>query len=270
MGCRHGSGSGSGLTSITSGRGKDKVGRADLVLLPWEIGFVTWQLTDIPLKPVTVNELTAQVKELFEQNRPEDVHIAENIEKEVQALAAKLDSEAIRDTLASLLGYYVSKSGELRVQRSIIIEGLKQWTVEACGLPEPPYISESFLEKIGFSDGRTKKFGRPRMETRSFGRENRAPWEQRGNVNRNRERMANDRREGERDRRSGGSWGDRGSFGGDRGSFGGDRGSFGGRDRGSYGDRERGSWGNRGDRDGDRPRRSSFGFDRSSTRPDSF
>ncbi|ELU39993.1 RNA helicase [Rhizoctonia solani AG-1 IA] len=36
-------------------------GRGDLVLLPWEIGFVTWQLTHVPMKPTTVKQVEAEV-----------------------------------------------------------------------------------------------------------------------------------------------------------------------------------------------------------------
>ena len=261
-----------------TGRGKDKIGRADLVLLPWEIGFVTWQLTDIALKPVTVTELTSQVKQLCEKKNPDAAVILDDVEKEAKELALKLDPEAVKETLASLLGYYVGKSSELRVQRPIIVEGLKQWTVDACGLPEPPYISESFLQKLGFSDGRTKHFGSPRHSGGGNFRSSGPAWQQRGNVEKNRVRMTMERRDTERDRRSGGSWGDRGDRG-DRGGSWGDRGDRGGSwgDRGDRGDRggdRGGSWGDRGDRGdrgGDRPRRSSFGFgERSSTRPNSF
>ncbi|KIL57685.1 hypothetical protein M378DRAFT_36628, partial [Amanita muscaria Koide BX008] len=49
-----------------TGRGGEggREGRGDLVLLPWEMGFVTWQLGEVPLKPVTVKDLEKQVKEM--------------------------------------------------------------------------------------------------------------------------------------------------------------------------------------------------------------
>ncbi|KIL64544.1 hypothetical protein M378DRAFT_162994 [Amanita muscaria Koide BX008] len=39
-------------------------GRGDLVLLPWEMGFVTWEIGEVPLKPVTVKDLEKQVKQM--------------------------------------------------------------------------------------------------------------------------------------------------------------------------------------------------------------
>lgn len=173
-------------------------GRGDLVLLPWEIGFVTWQLTDIPLKPVTTNELKTQALALAEKydenpsiafsgeseddksSRPSRLGrgsksssklkpidklptgqkaIVESINSAVEGLLPSLDEQAVKETFASLLGYYMSKSPELRVQKSVIVRGCKDWTTEACGLSVPPYVSEAFLEKLGFSDGRTKRFG---------------------------------------------------------------------------------------------------------------
>jgi len=44
-----------------------KAGRGDLVLLPWESGFVSWQLNDIPLKPCTIGETQQQVTELAQE-----------------------------------------------------------------------------------------------------------------------------------------------------------------------------------------------------------
>ena len=42
-------------------------GRGDLILLPWEMDFVTWHLKGIPLKPLTVAELERQVGDLAKQ-----------------------------------------------------------------------------------------------------------------------------------------------------------------------------------------------------------
>lgn len=164
-------------------------GRGDLVLLPWEVGFLTWQLSSVPLKPVTLNELKSQLNTLAEaydadpmgafkdvkaimptnvtrldKNKPKiyasgQQKLLENIPAAVDSLLPSLDEEAVKETFASMLGYYLSKSPELRVQKGVIVQGCKDWTTEACGLPVPPYVSESFLQRLGFSDGRTKRFG---------------------------------------------------------------------------------------------------------------
>ncbi len=167
-----------------TGRGIEVSGRADLVLLPWEVGFVTWQLTDIPMKPLTVSELTTQVDALakdFDEHPAayaptprglNDRHIhpftpaLETMDTAISEFVASLDENAINETLGSLLGFYISRSHELRVQRPVIVQGLKDWTVEACGLPKPPYISDAFLHKLGINDGRTGNNYRGKIERR--------------------------------------------------------------------------------------------------------
>ncbi|KAJ7245393.1 P-loop containing nucleoside triphosphate hydrolase protein [Mycena haematopus] len=185
-------------------------GRGDLVLLPWEIGFVTWQLTDVPLKPLAVNELTEQVQTLsttcdqdkmafFRQAKSPVgeqlfaqpvVPIAEAVEGNIGTLLGRLDEDAIKETFMSLLGYYMSKTPELRVQKSVVVQGCQDWTTGACGLAAPPYVSAQFLEKLGLNDGRTKHFGKTSHNMPSFSRTQpgAAPWMGRGVVaNRGRE-----------------------------------------------------------------------------------
>lgn len=197
-----------------TGRAGKTGGRADLVLLPWEHSFVTWQLPDVPLKPLTVSELSGQVAQLGAQFdldpagafakagvqiggrdangravvRGPFVYpnpLAPRLEpaalqRTVQDLLDNVDEEAIRETFASLLGYYIAKSPELRVQKGVIVQGCRDWSTQACGLPAPPYVSESFLQKLGVNDGRAKRFGSSQM---GEGRERRGAksWESRGN-----------------------------------------------------------------------------------------
>jgi len=191
-------------------------GRGDLVLLPWEIGFVTWQLTEVPLKPLTIHELTAQVNDLaakFDENPAEFfanapiasaggrqargrptitgpkmftgpvTAVLEDVERNLGDLLQKLDEEAVRETFMSLLGYYMAKTPELRTQKSVVIEGCRSWSVDACGLPTPPYVSESFLQKLGFSEGRTKYFGRVQQDRGSRYDRVGSSWEGRGQQN---------------------------------------------------------------------------------------
>lgn len=159
-----------------TGRGLDTTGRADLVLLPWEIGFVTWQLTDIPLKPLTAAELKNQVTEAIaghdENAKRPYAPVHERLEERVSQLLPELDEEAIRECFMAGLGYYLSRSGDLRVQKNVIVSGLKDWTTGALGLPTPPYVSETFLERMGAQDQRKRQNRQPRERTNR--------WEGRG------------------------------------------------------------------------------------------
>lgn len=210
-----------------TGRKGGMNGRGDLVLLPWEVGFVTWQLGSVPMKPLTSNELQRQVTELstkfdenpdafFKEIEP-DTHKSSRdhksrsspqrfkgpvvprlagMEEEIRELLATLDEETVRETVASLLGYYVSKSPELRVQKSAIVQGCKDWSTEACGLARPPYFSDVFLKKIGADSGRSNSFGKSRQfgATRDRTDTQKNRWEGRGSTGRGRDRGEEDRR----------------------------------------------------------------------------
>jgi len=170
-----------------TGRGHGAVaGRADLVLLPWEIGFITWQLTDIPLKPLTNGELQSQLSELAQKHDEDPKSTYENVPPFVKhvkyqhpysqlipemdnvrdRLSTLLEEDAVRETMLSLIGYYFGKSPELRVQKNVIFEGCKTWSVEAMGLTTPPFVSEAFLAKLGMLDNRTLRYGQKRFEER--------------------------------------------------------------------------------------------------------
>ncbi|THH30200.1 hypothetical protein EUX98_g3971 [Antrodiella citrinella] len=146
-----------------TGRGKEKHGRADIVLLPWEAGFLSWQLTNVPMKPVLSSEILDEVTALTEKHDSESTSRVRfthpympklaNFDAEVKKLQEAMDEDAVKETMLSLMGYYISRSGDLRCQKSVIIAGLKLWSVEAGGLIEPPYISDAFLSKLGAGGG---------------------------------------------------------------------------------------------------------------------
>lgn len=166
-------------------------GRGDLVLLPWETGFVTWQMSGIPLKTVTADEITSQVEELATEADEHNTHTRakqpylttlKSIDEGVQELLTMVDEEAVKETLVSSLGYYLGKVSELRVSRQVIVDGLKKWTVEAIGLSKPPYVSEAFLARLGVPRERDHKFGsRPAPYPGSTNKRTMPRWTDRGN-----------------------------------------------------------------------------------------
>ncbi|QRV81855.1 DEAD/DEAH box helicase [Ceratobasidium sp. AG-Ba] len=186
-------------------------GRGDLVLLPWEIGFVTWQLTHVPMKATTVKEVEAQTLHLAAKhddnpnafytpppvprhlrtafrgsvNTPTPATFSPKITPKIQQIEAnikevlpQLDPLMVDETFASLLGYYIAKGPELRVSKGVILQGCKDWATGAAGLPEEPHISNAFLQKLGFDDGRTKRFGQARVDYKE--RRSSSPWAVRG------------------------------------------------------------------------------------------
>ena len=154
-------------------RASKKTGRCDSVLLPWEMGYLTWHLMDVPFTPLTVKELDTQLLELSETvSSTKDVHpavrtwvnsasssIVALIESAVKSFLPQLGEESIRGTFVSILGYYVMKSREIRAQQSVIVQGVKDWATGACGLRRPPYVSDAFLTRLGDHGGRKKRPG---------------------------------------------------------------------------------------------------------------
>lgn len=190
-----------------TGRAGSQIGRGDVVFLPWEVGFLTWQLVDVPIKSVTITQFNDQLHRLCEaydadpqafigattprtdrqgrrthvpQQKQTMTMLLNEYESTISELLTKLDEEALRETFLSLLGYYLSKHSELRVTREVVLEGLRSWSTEAVGLRAPPYVSEAFLQRMGFDDNRNKKFGQriDPFSKRNDKRENR--WSGRG------------------------------------------------------------------------------------------
>ncbi len=141
-----------------------------------------------------------------------------NLNTEITSLLDQVDREAIEEVFVSLLGYYFGKSGDLRVSRRSIYEGLQAWTTEACGLPKLPHVSDSLLAKMGGLDGGSPARNAQRGPLRrSFGlkapsaRYNNSEWN-RGRNERTDRDVSRTRRWGDRENSgAGSSWLGRGS-----------------------------------------------------------
>ncbi|BEI94333.1 uncharacterized protein CcaverHIS019_0607920 [Cutaneotrichosporon cavernicola] len=247
-----------------TGRGGVTGGRGDIVLQPFEAGFAD-ALRSFPITNVAVDPFKAEVEGLA-KGSPAEARL-NGIDAKVEQLLPLLDPAAIEDVFMSLLGYYLGKSDVMSQSPEEIYEGIKVWTMEAGGLPQPPHVSPNMLSRLGLSPKRNSRFGgggrgggAPRKTfgvnrsadgddrpPRRFGGDDRPP---RRNFDRSDRGGSGDRPSrnfGDRNDRS-----ERRGFGGDRG-----RGGF-NPDRGF--NRHRGD---RGDREGrtDRPHRS-FNRDR--------
>lgn len=131
-----------------TGRGSGKYGRADLVVLPWEAKFIKHSLGEMPLKPLPVQELLDHQDIAAKANR---------LDSAVASLVQQLDEEAVRETMISLLGYYLAKSDDMRVQKQDVLSGLSDWSMQAGGLTQAPHISDALLTRLGMSrSSRTK------------------------------------------------------------------------------------------------------------------
>ena len=271
-----------------TGRGRNMAtGRADLVLMPWELGFVQWQLADVPIRELKTTDVQDSVSALAtkydadpqsffpgtDNSRSRDMrnrntprrfppNVAsrlEDISQSIQELQPQLDVEEVKDTMLSMLAFYASNAGSIRLQRNATVEGVKEWATVLVGQSVTLRIPREFMDmkprrdqrdsrssdryKRSYSDRPMQRWqgrGSTRSKMQDRGRDNQRGWDE----SRPRKRWE-DNDDGDIDSVVSGSgrrserreWEDRGSRGGDRDRSWGDRGSRGG-------DRDR-SWGRR-------------------------
>lgn len=206
-----------------TGRGGSLIGRGDLVVSAWEHEWVKRNLSHIPLKPLTVkdfsNELSESLQPKIEGARPNSSLVRyQDLERTTTEVLSRLDEAAVGETMTSMLGFYVSMTGQLRISNQELLENLQRWTTEGMGLKEPPYVSPAFLAKVGMGRA-SRSFGGNRQghsAARSFGQKR--EWrDSDGQESFRRSSGAGYMRDGAGDRKP---WEQRGSS---RGSFGGER-----------------------------------------------
>ncbi|SPO21259.1 related to RNA helicase [Ustilago trichophora] len=175
-------------------------GRSDIVLQNFERGFLHFQLDDLPVTQLHVDDLAEEVQTLAERfdESPEEFQPPQEVVDEAKAkiqaakknvrgrgrdrdtsimkppakirgpLSGKYstktlaplieeslnslgEEEGVRETFNSLLGFYLGKGDELRTSKMSVLEGLKQWSVEAGRLERPPHMSDAYMQKLGIS-----------------------------------------------------------------------------------------------------------------------
>ncbi|WFD31335.1 RNA helicase [Malassezia sp. CBS 17886] len=183
-----------------------KLGRADLVLMDWESGFVTWQLDHLPLQRLAADELEQETLALAQQRDAEnaDAHAAAAaagappmldrrsarrgtppapfslaalppaaprveraaIADSIARAAGTLDEEDVRATFSSLLGYYLGRVGDIRISKGDLVQCLRVWTAGLFSMPRLPHVSEHFLQRLGVYNSNNQR-GDSRRPARS-------------------------------------------------------------------------------------------------------
>ncbi|KIL56774.1 hypothetical protein M378DRAFT_113290 [Amanita muscaria Koide BX008] len=192
-----------------TGRGGEggREGRGDLVLLPWEMGFVTCQLGEVPLKPVTVKDMEKQVKEMAIKvdedpkayfndfgkaafglqgrassaptgprlflNVPGYASVVDQVDVKVEEMRSEMDESAVDETFMSMLGYYSSRTGEMKTDKMTVLEGLKDWAVDCGGMMKKPTVSMMMMQRLGIVEDRpsrrSPRSGQRGEQKRGFG-----------------------------------------------------------------------------------------------------
>jgi ATP-dependent RNA helicase MSS116 len=269
-----------------TGRALSRNGRGDLVLLPWELGFLNTELYDLPLRKLPAEDFDKELSKVMAEfdeapERPKETDLLlkpvernqnmgpfapvaprmAELESVLSKLLRSIGDEPKMETFGSLLGFYMNRFNYLRIDKSQLLQALKEWGTEACQMDREPPVSDSMLRKLGLAGKgflRSSSSGRARGAPKDYRDLSRKPWDR-------------DRSGGSGDKPYGGgrsSYSDRGDkpYGAGRSSGSGPSYS----DRGDRGDRPYGagrssggghgsSFGDRSDR-GDKP----YGVGRSS------
>ncbi|KAI0646494.1 P-loop containing nucleoside triphosphate hydrolase protein [Trametes meyenii] len=154
-----------------TGRGASMSGRADLVLMPWELGFLTWQLTDIPIKELTTNQLKEQLATLAATHDEHGSPSAgprspllnrvlprlENMDNAFAHLHEVLSPEDVREAMVTVLAFYTANHDQLRVDKNVTAAGVHEWAAALLGKEVDLRLPRDFL---GSSRGRPTRSGR--------------------------------------------------------------------------------------------------------------
>ncbi|KAJ9093581.1 hypothetical protein QFC19_008310 [Naganishia cerealis] len=186
-----------------TGRGGSVGGQGDLVLLPWEAKFLT-SLAEVPIQEVSTEETTSQLEQLAkirDESLGEGDSVTSAVKKVVRRtdrfgtrgrssnyasepylpryhkmdaliddLKVGLDPEAVEEVFISMLGYYAAKADTLlKTPSKNIVASLQNWAVEAGGMESAPYVSASFLQKLGIRSEPKKGRGGSSFGGRSGG-----------------------------------------------------------------------------------------------------
>ena len=127
-----------------TGRGGREGGRGDLVLMPWEKGFLG-ELDKVPIKSLNTEALQEEMMVLAEKSGASTEGL-NRIDESVKDLMPSLDPAAIEEVYTSMIGYYLGRTGELHMGANNILAGLEKWATGAAGQPKAPYLSPSFRE----------------------------------------------------------------------------------------------------------------------------
>jgi ATP-dependent RNA helicase MSS116, mitochondrial len=173
-----------------TGRGSSKMGRGDLVISSWEMGFVKRQLRNVPLKPLTVSTLHEQTKELAMAQDTADAAPGKEpvysrrlteIEAFSRTISTDVDPATAYDTFMAQVGFYIGRIHELGLNRDEVVSGLQAWTQEVFGLTQAPIIPHEVKVRLGLLGNENRSFSRG---MNSFGSRRvgstQAPWMGRG------------------------------------------------------------------------------------------
>ncbi|KAI1798028.1 DEAD-domain-containing protein [Ganoderma leucocontextum] len=185
-----------------TGRGSNMKGRADLVLLPHEAGFLQTELSGVPIRELTTEQLQTQLDELAEKYEgspleffpqlakrtsrmreggpplaggfPEGVRgRLGDVEGSVKGIQGDLSLEDVSDAMMTVLAFYGANADCCRNNKAATIAGVQAWAAALAGQSVPVRVPREWKDsspiRRGGSRGgfQQKRFGV--KEGRDFG-----------------------------------------------------------------------------------------------------
>ena len=131
----------------TGRRGRE--GRADMLISPFESGFVAFQLHDIPLQPLSMEDHAKSMNELVASNEAQATFDASRVQTAMDhARYCVRETMDMRHLLNTVFNSYVAMRQLLRVSRLQILHPVQNWIRAVFGLEEKPTLSPQMMSVI--------------------------------------------------------------------------------------------------------------------------
>ena len=166
-----------------TGRGSNKEGRGDLVIAPWEMGFLRKCMGDVGMEPVTVEGMKNDTEELAKEVVNDGGAYVGRLGKlnaVVDSVCTSVDRTVYSEVFGSHLGFYLGHADNLGLRIRDVIDGLGRYLMEMGGLPGVPALSRGMAERVqmavGGAERRVSRWGGYNKEKRVGER----MWESKG------------------------------------------------------------------------------------------
>ena len=233
-----------------TGRGTNMSGRTDLVLLPHEAGFLQTELSGVPIKHLTTEQLQAQLDELVDKYETSPVdffpQVAQrappsrmrdaggpplargfptgvrerlgDIEESIKNVQGDMSPEDVSDAMITVLAFYGSNADCCRRNKAATIAGVQAWAAALAGQEFPVRVPREWkdnspIRRWGSRDGsQTKRFGmkESRRDPGEYKRHDSRSYDWKSDVSGHRDQRSGSRDQ-RRDQRERRPWEGRGS-----------------------------------------------------------
>ncbi|KAF9527467.1 P-loop containing nucleoside triphosphate hydrolase protein [Crepidotus variabilis] len=165
-----------------TGRGNSKEGRGDLVISPWEMGFLQSRMKDVGLVPVTVDGIKGEVEELAKEladSTPAAKLIPgrtsslghrmptarsylptfSTLDSAAGAATSSIGGQEYSETYMSQLGFYLGHTEELGLRLNEVADGLGRYFQQMGALEGPPAMSRAMAERLQMGSAKRQRGG---------------------------------------------------------------------------------------------------------------